>query len=277
MLTNGCVKTVVYYTIGNSKAYVNVYEGSATVTIHPGDMTGSDFEVVKTSATTVKITGLKDGVTLTDGVLEIPEAIEGWWVTEIGEMAFAGNETITKITIPKTVTTIGNWAFANCKKVMEVIVLGEPENVGKEIFRRAGIENANAMQLVVRADETWFNTNVDALRNTTVANGAVTTNDTSTIVMSVNILGLSSATPGTWTIKFTIEKLSRDGTIDASNIVFVYRALLSDEPIELAAQTLTDNGDDTYSATITMPDGVGGAASGFFIIKYKYRVQIGEE
>ena len=277
MLTNGCVKTVVYYTIGNTKAYVNVYKGSATVTIHPGDMTGSDFEVVKTSATTVKITGLKDGVTLTDGVLEIPEAIEGWWVTEIGEMAFSGNQTITKITIPKTVTTIGDWAFANCKKVMEVIVLGEPENVGTEIFRRAGIENANAKQLVVRSDETWFNTNIDALRNTTVANGAVTTNDTSTIVMSVNILGLSSATPGTWTIKFSIEKLSRDGTIDASNIVFVYRASLSDEPIELAAQTLTDNGDDTYSATMTMPDGGGGAASGFFMLKYKYRVQIGEE
>lgn len=281
MLTNGCVKTVVYYTIGNTKAYVNVYKGSATVTIHPGDMTGSDFKVVETSATTVKITGLKDGVTLTDGALEIPEAIGGWWVTEIGEMAFAGNQTITKITIPKTVTTIGDWAFANCKKVMEVIVLGEPENVGTEIFRRAGIENANAKQLVVRSDETWFNTNVDALRNITVMSGSVSTNDTSStvldptpVVSSVTILGLSSVTPGTWTIKFTVKQESTWGEFDVSNVtddvVFVYRASLSDTPTELTAQTLTDNGDKTYSATITMPEGGGAAASGFFMIKYNH-------
>ena len=275
-LTNACVQAV-YYTIGNSKAYVNQYIGFATVTIKPGDLTKTDFEVVTNGENTVKILKLKDGATLTDGALVIPETIGGCAVTEIAEMAFSGNQTITKITIPKTVTTIGNWAFANCQKVMEIIVLGEPENVGEEIFRRAGIDNANGKQLVVRADETWFNTNIDALRNTTVANGAVTTNDTSAIVMSVNILGLSSATPGTWTIDFSIEKLSRKGTINASNVIFLYRASLMDTPTELTAQSLTDNGDETYSATITMPEGGGTAPSGFFMIKYKYQVQIGEE
>ncbi len=279
-LTNACVQTV-YYTLYNKDAYVNVYTNSATVTILPGDVTGSDFEVVTNGAMTVKITGLKSGATLTDGELVIPEAIGGWWVTEIAEMAFKGNQAITKITIPKTVTTIGNWAFANCKKVTEIIVLGEPEHVGTEIFRRAGIENANAKQLVVRADETWFDTNIDALRNITVANDAVTTNNTSSagsstvldpnpVVMSVTILGLSSATPGTWTIDFSIEKLTRWGTINAGNVVFLYRASLTDTPTELTAQSLTDNGDETYSATITMPDGGGTAPSGFFMIKYNH-------
>jgi hypothetical protein len=39
ILTNACVKTVVYYTIGNTKAYVNVYKGSAPVTIRPRPIT----------------------------------------------------------------------------------------------------------------------------------------------------------------------------------------------------------------------------------------------
>ena len=279
-LTNACVQAV-YYTIGNSKAYVNQYIGFATVTIKPGDITESNFEVVMNGENTVKITGLKSGVTLTDGELVIPETIGGCAVTEIAEMAFKGNLTITKITIPKTVTTIGNWAFANCQKVAEIVVLGEPEDVGTEIFRRAGIDNANGKRLVVRADESWFDEKIDALRNITVMSGSVTTNDTSStvldptpVVSSVTILGLSSVTPGTWTINFTVKQESTWGEIDVSNVtddvVFEYRASLSDTPTELTAQTLTDNGDKTYSATITMPEGGGTAASGFFMIKYNH-------
>ena len=138
------------------------------------------------------------------------------------------------------------------------------ENVGTEIFRRAGIDNANARRLVVRADETWFGTNIDALRNASVVS---VTNVATAVVTSIDILGLSSSTPGTWTLKFSLAQSSTWGTVTVDNISFEYRTSLSDTPTTLAAQSVTDNGDGTYSATISAPDSAS-SMSGFFTIKF---------
>ena len=262
-LTNACVQTV-YYSLYDSGSYANVYTNSATVTILPGDLTKTVFEVVTNGENTVKITGLKSGATLTDGALVIPETIGGCRVTEIAEMAFSGSQTITTVTIPTNVTTIGDWAFANCQKVTEIVVLGTPATVGTAIFRRAGIDNANGKQLIVRADETWFGTNIDALRNASVVS---VTNETTAVVSAVDILGLSHETSGTWTIKFSLKQSSTWGTVTADNITCEYRALLSDTPAEWAVQSLTNNGDGTYSATVAAPDSAS-SMSGFFTIKF---------
>lgn len=45
------------------------------------------------------------------GDLVIPEYIDGYKVTEIGEAAFSWNSDVTSLTIPETVTTIGDSAF----------------------------------------------------------------------------------------------------------------------------------------------------------------------
>lgn len=50
----------------------------------------------------------------------IPEEIEGKHVTDIAENAFAGNGEILSVTIPKTMATIGNGAFKNCYRLVEV-------------------------------------------------------------------------------------------------------------------------------------------------------------
>ncbi len=262
-LTNACVQTV-YYQLYDSRLYANEYTNSATLTILPGDLTSTDFEVVTNGVNTVKITGLKSGATLTSGALEIPETIGGCAVTEVAEMAFAGNQTITTVTIPTNVTTIGNWAFANCQKVTEIVVLGTPATVGTEIFRRAGIDNANGKRLVVRADETWFNTNIDALRNISVVNVEV---DSTPVVTALNILGLSSTTAGAWTLKFSLAQSSTWGTVTTDNVSFGYRASFSDTPTMLTAQSLMCNGDGTYSATVVAPDG-NSSMSGFFTITF---------
>lgn len=75
---------------------------------------------------TVTLTGVVDDSSL--GQLEIPGSIiieEGssektYTVTSIGEIAFQGCESLTKVTIPASVKTIEDGAFAECENLAEV-------------------------------------------------------------------------------------------------------------------------------------------------------------
>lgn len=53
------------------------------------------------------------------GHVEIPETLNGYTVTEIGNSAFLGRE-ITSVTIPDSVTVIGDFSFAHCPNLKEV-------------------------------------------------------------------------------------------------------------------------------------------------------------
>ena len=58
--------------------------------------------------------------------LTIPSEIDGHKVTKIGENAFDGNEDITSVKIPDSVTSIDLYAFYNCTSLETV---GIPESV----------------------------------------------------------------------------------------------------------------------------------------------------
>lgn len=64
-------------------------------------------------------------------------------VTSIGDYAFAGCSGLTTLTIPNSVTSIGNYAFATCKKLEEVKCFAEnvPETA-TNTFEYSPIENA---------------------------------------------------------------------------------------------------------------------------------------
>ena len=47
------------------------------------------------------------------GDLIIPDAIDGFPVTSIGESAFKGCSGLTSVTLPSSITKIGNLAFPN--------------------------------------------------------------------------------------------------------------------------------------------------------------------
>ncbi len=62
----------------------------------------------------------------TNASVFIPESIDGYTVTEIGDNAFQDCTSIIRVTIPETVTSIGAYAFSGCTALKELTL---PESV----------------------------------------------------------------------------------------------------------------------------------------------------
>lgn len=58
-------------------------------------------------------------------IINIPETLEGKTVTEIGEETFLSRDSVTEITIPKSVIRIGSRAFLNCSALEKIEVDGQ--------------------------------------------------------------------------------------------------------------------------------------------------------
>ncbi|MBP3250609.1 MAG: leucine-rich repeat protein [Ruminococcus sp.] len=65
--------------------------------------------------------------------IEVPAAIEGVPVTVIGDYAFNGSSAST-ITLPDTITSIGNWAFAGNSNLKSFTIPDSVEYVGIQAF-----------------------------------------------------------------------------------------------------------------------------------------------
>ena len=77
----------------------------------------------------VAITGFESD----KSTFEIPETIEGLPVTCIDTGAFASS-TMTGITIPKTVTTIKEWAFSTCLDLKSITLPDSVDYIGAQAF-----------------------------------------------------------------------------------------------------------------------------------------------
>lgn len=97
------------------------------------DLLSGDFKYVvneDTEEETITITGY----TGTDSNVVIPEEIDGKKVVKLGSIAFFGNQYLTAVTIPSTVTAIGPAAFANCKKLTTVSLPSELKMIDYDAF-----------------------------------------------------------------------------------------------------------------------------------------------
>ena len=96
-----------------------------------------------------------DNVTITDcevgtsGELVIPDTIKGKPVTTIGEMAFFRTRflsiprSLTSITLPDSVTSIGSSAFRGCKNLTSITIPNSVTSIGDGAFN--GCTNLTAV------------------------------------------------------------------------------------------------------------------------------------
>ena len=82
----------------------------------------------------------EDGATITrcsisaEGVINIPDTIEGIPVTKIADSAFESCSKVTRVIIPKTVQSVGNNAFEDCSGLRLVGFEGSLPEIGADAF-----------------------------------------------------------------------------------------------------------------------------------------------
>ncbi len=83
------------------------------------------------------------------GSITIPESVEGYKVTGIGQSAFERSSGLTSITIPNSVTNIGMGAFYNCSSLTSITIPNSVTSIGERAFRNCSgltsivVENGN--------------------------------------------------------------------------------------------------------------------------------------
>ena len=95
---------------------------------------------VNTDGTTCTITGIG---TCTDTEIGIPDTIDGYRVTSIGENAFANCSSITDIALSTTVRDIGRRAFYKCAGINEIRIPSSVTYIGTQVFW--GCENLTTL------------------------------------------------------------------------------------------------------------------------------------
>ena len=68
------------------------------------------------------------------GSVSVPDTLSSLPVTEISDNAFMNCKTITSITLPDSIKSIGTKAFANCSELNSVYLSGSVSSIGKLAF-----------------------------------------------------------------------------------------------------------------------------------------------
>ncbi len=94
--------------------------------------------------------------TCTDSYIVIPDCYEGLPVTEIGEKAFFGSETIISVKLPESIKKIGNKAFSDCSS-LSIMNMPDSVELGIDVFRgsiNVELEYKHSLVFVERKDAT---------------------------------------------------------------------------------------------------------------------------
>ena len=174
----------------------------------------------------------------------------------IGRYAFSGTG-LESLILPQSVVGIGDYAFANCKFLSSITILGQPA-IGLVPFRRAGM---NTDGIIVHLDPALANDTayMDSLKQecasvTVRADAVVTGIALSQLSLAADEISLS----------VSVEKAASWGTIDPLAVKVSFRKNLSDEPLILDPISVVENGDGSLTVKVASQ----GTESGFFQVVY---------
>ena len=75
--------------------------------------------------------------------VEIPEAIDLLNVSALGAHCFSGNETLEKVSFPRSLVSIGSFCFAGCRNLAEAVIPDNVSFLGKNAF-----ENCSSLEKI---------------------------------------------------------------------------------------------------------------------------------
>jgi len=71
--------------------------------------------------------------------IAIPESLDGYPVTAIGDGAFAGSKSMRFLSIPQSIRIIGSGAFRQCTALQSVIIPQGTQSIGSEAFKDCSV------------------------------------------------------------------------------------------------------------------------------------------
>ena len=86
-----------------------------------------EYSIVDNNAVIDKYTG-------SDSTVIVPDNIDGYDVTEIGDSAFAGCTNVKEIKLPETLETIGYYAFGSCTGLESIKIPSKVKTIGQYAF-----------------------------------------------------------------------------------------------------------------------------------------------
>ena len=105
-------------------------EAPAVSVLSTGNKSG-DFTYSVLSDNTAQITGYSG----TAANLIVPDKLDGYTVTRIGDSAFRGNSALTAVKLPDSVTRIDSYAFADCTNLSSVNYPMSLNYIGQNAFK----------------------------------------------------------------------------------------------------------------------------------------------
>lgn len=102
----------------------------APLTASAETFTSGDYSYQVLSDGTAEITGYMGTAT----EITIPDELDGYTVTSIGENAFGNRSNLKSVNIPDSVTSIGDKAFYNCTSLTGVVIPAKVIGIGNKAF-----------------------------------------------------------------------------------------------------------------------------------------------
>ena len=144
------------------------------------------------TATTTEVT--ITGYTGAGGAVVIPASINGTPVTAIGEAAFSpgyrGNQSIISVTIPDSVTRIGDYAFSECRSLAFVAIPDSVSSIGQGAFSECSDLTSVTIPDSVMSIEFYAFAGCSGLTSVTIGSGVTSIGNSAFVAC----IGLTSVT-----------------------------------------------------------------------------------